>query len=355
MAAPNAKLQITPKVIDLGDKVIQMTHVTSAGHGTTHPLRPAGLLLILTAAGLIGFEAVTRGAAAFVLKGGGSLYLWLGFAAAGVGLFLTLYARRLLIIRTADGARTTLPSGDDTASAAVVSRIRDAMEAAGSPVVGERGRTQPLAIGMAAPDAAHGARNGGERSLPATAAPAQIASPPAYTQPLGGARRPAEAHANGYAGPGGYANGTGRADAGLTAETGGIVARRATTQPAAQRGPQDLPAMQAGGAMPSRSALPSTYTEALAPPAAAPAAAQRDDGGLELQALMERVRRADVQHKDALLDLLKVVDEHLRGRASREDAVAHWRSFADYVMQYLADVDGMMAHTERFGRHMLAR
>jgi hypothetical protein len=70
---------------------------------------------------------------------------------------------------------------------------------------------------------------------------------------------------------------------------------------------------------------------------------------------MEHVRRADVQHKEALLDLLRVVDDHYRGRASREDALAHWRSFADYVVQYLSDVDGLIAHTERFGRHMVGR
>ena len=72
-------------------------------------------------------------------------------------------------------------------------------------------------------------------------------------------------------------------------------------------------------------------------------------------ALMDLVRRADVQHKEALLDLLKVVEDHYRGRASREDAIAHWRSFADYVVQYLGDVDGLIAHSERFGRYMLAR
>lgn len=359
MADPNAKLQITPKVIDLGDKVIQLTHVTSAGHGTTHPFRPAGVLLLLTAAGLVGFEAVTRGAAAFAVKSGGSLPLWLGFAAAGIGLFLSLFGRRLLVIRTVDGARTLLPASDDIASAAIVSRIRDAMEAAGAPAVIERARAQPLAIGAAAPDAAIAVRTGGERSLPASAPPAQIASQPAYAQPLGGARRQAEGHANGYGGNSGYSNGSGTNGSGEPAA--GVAARRATTQPAAtQRGPQELrghqeiPAMQAGAALHQRSALPNTYVEPAAVPAAAPAP-QRDDGSPELQSLMEHVRHADVQHKDALLDLLRVVDEHFRGRASREDAVAHWRSFADYVMQYLADVDGMMAHTERFGRHMLAR
>ncbi len=355
MADPSAKLQITPKVIDLGDKVIQMTHVTSAGHGSSHPLRPAGVLLMLIAVGLIGFEAVTRGMAAFALKSGGSLQLWLGFGAAGIGLFLTLYARSQLVIRTADGARTLLPSSDETASAAVVGRIRDAMEAAGAPAWVERGKDQPQALGISVPDAGPASRTGGERRPVATATPAQITNQAAYTQPLGGARRSAEVQANGHSGQGGYVNGTSRTDAGVSAEQAGGLNRRAATQPvAAQRGPQDLPGLQTGGALQPRSTqAANTYAEPFALPATP--ASQRDDGSGELQALMEHVRRADVQHKDALLGLLGVVDDHYRGRASREDAVAHWRSFADYVMQYLADVDGMMAHTERVGRHMLAR
>lgn len=365
MAEPSAKLEITPKVIDLGDKVIQMTHVTSAGHGITHPFRPIGLAAILAAIGLVGFEVVTRGAAAFALKSGGSLLLWLGFAAAGIGLFLSLYARRLLVIRTADGARTVVPSSDENASAAVVGRIRDAMEVGGIQAVPERGRGQPVQLGATPIDPSLGARPIADRGLqstgPSAHVPAQIASQPIFTQPLGGSRRPPEGAVNGH---GSYANGVGRSDPDLAGDPTAALGRRALVQQAPQ---QRLPADfgQQPAAMPTRAGPSAIHADpsqhaAVREPLALPAAhttapPTRDDGAHDLHLLMEHVRRADVQHKDALIDLLRVIEEHYRGRASRDDAVAHWRSFADYVMQYLSDVDGMMTHTERFGRHMLAR
>lgn len=72
----------------------------------------------------------------------------------------------------------------------------------------------------------------------------------------------------------------------------------------------------------------------------------------ELDALVAFVVRSDIQHKTALLDLLNVVDDHLKGGAtSRGDAVSHWQSFAGYVDQYLGDVDGLLALTRRVGRN----
>ena len=111
----------------------------------------------------------------------------------------------------------------------------------------------------------------------------------------------------------------------------------------------------------SRAAAPPHLGQAMgagAQPMALPASAlptPRDEAAHDLAGLMEHVRRADVQHKEALLEMLKVVEDYYRGRASREDAVAHWRSFADYTVQYLGDVDGLLVLTERFGRHMLLR
>lgn len=360
MADPSAKLEITPKVIDLGDKVIQLSHVTSAGHGATHPFRPVGFGLLVAAAGLIGFEGLTRGLSAFALKSGGTLSLWFGFAAAGIGLFLILYARRLLVIRTSDGARTILPSSDETASAALVERIRDAMEARGDPAVSERPRNQPLHVGTAPSEATLPNRTPAERALPAATPQsqpqAQIAAQPAYTQPLGVNRRTPDAHhVNGHAGNPAFSIGASRNDAPAASDTATAGGRRPLTHQQALQptgGPSARVAQSAGL---NEALQHATGRDALALPSTQPTAPPRDDGAHDLRLLIEHVRRADVQHKDALLDLLRVVDEYFHGRASREDAVAHWRSFADYVMQYLSNVDGMMSHTERFGRHILIR
>jgi hypothetical protein len=152
------------------------------------------------------------------------------------------------------------------------------------------------------------------------------------TQP--GTRR-AEGYTNGHAGRG-ISHSAGALDAPAAAETG-IVGQR--------------------WAMPAQSAQlqQPAVREQASTSVVLSAGAARDEGPHDLASLIEHVQRADLQHKDALIDLLRVVEDFYRGRASREDAVAHWRSFADYVVQYLGDVDGLIAYTERFGRHMVGR
>ncbi len=402
MAEPQSKLEITPQVIDLGEKIIQLHHVVSAGRTAVHPFRLVGFGLIAIGLALLGIELGLKGATAFVLTGGGSLPLWLGFVAAGIGLFLSLYARRQLIIRTVDGVSTVLPAESDEAGAAIVLKIRQAMETAAT---ASRGAASPVALHTgpashatplsASPAPALGI---GDLSTPRTAQP--LGLPPAqqavtraapsaetttpHTVPTG---RRIEPYVNGHA-----ARGATGAPPAIGPEPAGhepnpLAQRRQMTSPAhAFQGTNEAnrhPGPGPGGLGPAEPATPhaihpqvqasqgshapqgnqaaqSQAREPLALPSTLPAgmlaaAAARDDGGRDLALLVEHVKNANVQHKDALLDLLRVIEDHYRGRASREDAVAHWRSFADYVVQYLGEVDGLIAHTERFGRHMLPR
>lgn len=398
MAEPQSKLEITPQVIDLGDKIIQLHHVVSAGRTAVHPFRLVGFGLIVIGLAMFGIELGLKGAAAFVLTGGGSLPLWLGFVAAGIGLFLSLYARRQLIIRTVDGVGTVLPAESDEAGAAIVLKIRQAMEAAAAasraPASSMTSYPAPLssqatplsagpvpALGtgeMAPPRTGQplGLPPAAQQSITRSAPPAETTSP--HTLPTG---RRIEPYVNGHAGRGGPSAPPGSGPDAPGHDANPSAQRRQMTSPAhtfqganeAQRhagaglggplGHQEGAAhgSQSGhqGSGPQASHQPPAR-EPLALPTTLPAgmlaaAASRDDGGRDLALLVEHVKNADVQHKDALLDLLRVIEDHYRGRASREDAVAHWRSFADYVVQYLGEVDGLIAHTERFGRYMLPR
>jgi hypothetical protein len=367
MAEPQKKVDITARVIDLGDRVIQLTHVVSAGRTAVYPFRPAGIALFLFGLAAIGSEFALRGGGAMALSSGGSLSLWLGFGCLGVGIFLFLFARRLFIIRTADGARTVLPTESDEAGDDLLQRIRVAMEAAGGP---RPALTAPAtALPAADPVPAIAARSQTPISLPQASAP-MLRSPPSgevpQTMP---AMRRGEPYANGHASRGAYG---GNIDTGSKGAGG--------TDP--RTGPRQAPAqMSPSGGMPSlETAPPGDWRSAAAPtgfgpldpgpgtigpgtvgrepmglPSAVAATGLRDDAHTDLLALIEHVRRADVQHKDALLDLLRVVDDYYRGQTNRDEAVAHWRSFADYVAQYLADVDGLSFHTDRFGRHLTPR
>jgi hypothetical protein len=370
MADQNQKLDVSPRVIDSGSTVIQVTHVTSAGYGTGHPFRPVGILLILIGLGLTAAAVVGQGSAAFTLKSGGSPLLWVAFAAAGIGLFLAVFARRFLFIRTVDGARTKLAAGDEAASAMVIGRIREAMEAggasAGAPAALGHGLPRNSLEEGASLPAGHAGEplglphTGPPRGLPAAQPQNRglIAADPRTGPGAGSGRRP-DGYVNGHGGhashggAGGFGEATHAGDAGM--------ARRQLTDYAPPRTIPDRAHHAAGagqhaGALGTAGAtleqrlqaqVSTTAAMAMPPP--------REDPVHDLVQLMEHVRRSDVQHKEALLDLLRVVEDHYRGRASREDAIAHWRSFADYVVQYLGNVDGLIGLTERFGRHMVAR
>jgi hypothetical protein len=361
--------EITSRIVNLGDRVIQLRHVVSVGRSVVHPLRPLGAVLAVLGVGLIGGEIAGRDAGASMVQAAASLSLWIGLVAAGVGLYLVFHGRRSLALHTSDGRRVELKAANEEAERALIQRIRYVMEA------GSFGGSEgPVEQRAAAP--AYGA---GKTAMPSTAragAPSGMPSheAPSSAPPMGGAQgmgdamgsrtmpagRAATAYVNGQAGEGAFGPG-GQFPMQPGSETGSLAEhavqayRRAgagggTLPPHQERtgGAERRPAADAGSAL-------GAGREPLALPATFPTALAQGDGAQDLHALMEHVRGADVQHKEALLDLLRVVEDYYRGRGSREDAVAHWRSFADYVVQYLGDVDGLIAHTERFGRHMLGR
>lgn len=330
------KLEITPWVVDLGHRIIQLRHVVSIGRHALHPFRPLGVLLLLAGLGLIGGEMMMRGAIAFELQSGGSLPLWLGFGAVGIGLFLLLYARRVLLIRTSDGGRVELAASSDEAAAALMLRVRNAMEAGSGLGVGHVPQGTQQAHGSAdVAGSAHAVLPVATQHHQSPTIRPQVSSDAADTI------RRAESYTNGH---------TGRGAFGGAVPPEGIPTGEVETT-AYQRAGSSTASHASTGAIARRQ----QSSEPLALPSTIPAGLPRDDGSQELAALMEHVRRSDVQHKEALLDLLRVVEDHYRGRASREDAIAHWRSFADYVVQYLGSVDGLIGRTERFGRHMLGR
>ncbi len=337
-------LEITPKLIDFGSSVIQLSHVTRAGIWVQHPLRPAGAALLLVAAGLFGREIFLQGGK-LALPETGSVALWAACGAAALGIFMLAYARRSLLIATSDGARLLLPAGDAQFARAFTACIRDAI-AAGPDAqttyeidIPSRSITPlPLDDALHAPlgipvDSAH------ESSLVRALATSVSSGPMAtagVSQGTNGARAPLAAPMiTRHSDPVG---------AGLRSpEIDRDLSRRLDPQPARTTA--------TNGATPLATGKPADLTSRLATsiPASRPIA--RGDGLRDLTALMSFVNRSEIQHKKALLDLLRVVEDHEKGGAvSREDAEAHWRSFADYVQQYLGAVDELPDLTRRAGR-----
>ena len=111
--------------------------------------------------------------------------------------------------------------------------------------------------------------------------------------------------------------------------------------------PQDAPANSGAPGAAAGEAMPRIVPQqAGSRPVREPSNPLRD-----MEALVDFVRRSDVQHKTALIELLAVVEDYLKGGSTvRDDAVAHWQSFAGYAHQYLAAVDGLLPLTDRAGR-----
>ncbi|MGI9422808.1 MAG: MFS transporter [Hyphomicrobiaceae bacterium] len=128
-AVNHLRVKITPYFIDLGTKVVQLSHVTSAGVGADYPLRPIALLLVAVAMGLMGMEMLDDGIELH-LPAIDSPMLWIACAATGFGLCMFFVARRLVVIRSVDGSVTKVPEPDRRETEALVARISRAMDAA---------------------------------------------------------------------------------------------------------------------------------------------------------------------------------------------------------------------------------
>lgn len=380
-------IHITPKVLDFGSRVVALHQVTSVASVKSRPLMPLGLLLLLGGAALVGYEVVLRGVTD-VLKGG-STRLWLALVASGLGIFAQVYQRRGLIIALADRDRIHINANRDDFCLSLVTRIGEAMRARPDANLHYIVDVDTQTIDIAAPDGLAAGPVGQVAIQPAAPPagapperrpelpPAAAAAPPSWTPP--GTRPPAQGASrlpheplphesvaaastrNGAAGQAGATParfGSPPAATSISAAVERSATQTQTQQSSAgaQTRPPYLngngaahPASAAVSATPGPGPLASLSTlSGLASPPA--------QTGQDLDSLIEFVRHADVQHKDALLNLLGVVDDYVKGGPThQDDAVEHWKSFSSYVHQYLTDVDGLTSLTDRAGRRLEGR
>lgn len=388
MAVKYKRLEITPELLDFGSSIVRVGQIASIGRAQHRPLRLIGVPLIVVAILLLGYEAVFN--MAFFSLAKGSTGLWAACGALAIGLFCIVYAQRCLAIVLAGGSRVMLRVGSQTFTDRLIYELRRAMTAPpGSPLhivvdldeeefaagaVDDGGPQRieahgyPGFAGGGQPPHHQGpvAPTGG----PHATGPAHYGPPPmGHAAPINGAH-----HAPPHWGMNGTPRGPEPGPAGLPAH--------ALPMPAGQpRAPQGPPAgMPLNGALPAQAHAgqpnwqPHHVAPSRGPAPGAPAHGGHEGGpalgslavavsramphapGRDLATLIEFVARSDIQHRDTLIELLKVVEDHeAGGRTSREDARAHWQSFADYVGKYLGTVDGLPQLTERAGASLGGR
>ena len=107
------------------------------------------------------------------------------------------------------------------------------------------------------------------------------------------------------------------------------------------------------GPAPAHAPMPPNQQPTFAAPPGMGGRPHAPAGNRDLAQLIDFILRSEIQHKDTLLELLRVVEDHeMGGRTSREDALAHWKSFSDYVIQYLTGVDGLPVLTAQTARSL---
>lgn len=341
MAPNDNTFEITARTIDFGDRVVAVSHIAFAASQKGRPFKVLGVFLIAVAIAGIGYEALL-GAGISTLNSGGSSRIWATFVLAGLGIFGLVYQRRALVIGLSDSSKIHLSGGSSAFQQRVVGCIGEAMAADAMRVDNaDNGPPFHVAIDMqaeiieGAPEAVVHATTVERQHPPAqTHIPAQAAIPPTLpqqaTQPPG-----AQPHAHMSGAP--YRNGR-------HAPLDTLETRLNPNNPTLRAGPPSNGAIE----VPRVGDPPSWPNSSMggARPAREPSNPIRD-----LEALTLFVKQSDIQHKVALLDLLTVVDDYLKGGGTiREDAVAHWQSFAGYVHQYLASIDGLVPLTDRAGR-----
>jgi hypothetical protein len=288
-----ARMDITPELIDMGDRVVQLGQVTSVRVGIVHPWRHAARFPLVAAAVLI---------AASMVRGGGFTVDGLSVAALtslALAIVLLVYRVRRLVIATADGERVLIGGHDPAFLRLVLDRIRLAM-AAGDP--GYRCAvdlvTRTIETGeIQEQDAA---------ALPSLRAthdeiPEPMLPPALNGQSAGQRHDTLEAPVNDFSAP------------------RSVFADH--RREALDRGPR------------------------LTAPAA-PAAPPAPQAGIE--AVITLIDRAQLPHKSEIHALLEPVRDHLAGgRTARSDARHNWKLFHDYARKYLTDVDGLTDACDR--------
>ncbi len=349
MAQSDTTFEISRDVIDFGDRVVALRQIVVAECRRSHPLRPLGIALLLIAVAGLGYEAL-MGAGLPTLKAGGSSTLWLAFVLAGISVFAIVYQRRLLVIALADGSKIRLRGGSNEFQERVVACIADALKA-------NTGETFSVAVDLRAQTIA---------GVPETIQEAEV--PTAATSSSWPTQPHAQAHNRngppGYGSPGYGSPGYGPAENGAMPSRNSLDSRSgiSPSRPSSGRMPDPNPASNGVfpvGAHPA-SPIPGSYSAPAADVNAVPSDAhqpglrpQRDASNplRDMETLLDFMRRSDIQHKSALLELLGVAQDYLQGGGTaRDDAMAHWQSFSAYVHQYLASVDGLVPLTERAGR-----
>lgn len=389
MSREFSKFEVTSRLVDFGSSVIQLAQVSRAGVTVQHPLRRVGVICLLAAMALLGAEMRNGFRLPFPPKA--SLELWGAFGLAATGVFMVAYAHRRLTIVTTDGARLVLPAADSQFALAVLGCLREAMQAEGTgahyridmvtkvitPIEGPAARQPDQAPWPGAEE--YAVSHPAQAQLPTpvdirSALPPRDAGSPGlgHANHVNGVRlpeafAPASAPARQFASPNPTAsvslNGSGGA------EWPGMAPASHTQQPSMS--PQQTASLEhdlmrriealPSGMAPSSNGLaaPLQRVGADTPqprgtPISVPFQPVAQDYGLsDLRSLMQFIMRANLQHKEALLDLLRVVEDHKAGGpTSREEADAHWQSFAEYVQQYLVGYDGLADMTLRAGRSL---
>ncbi len=129
-----ALLEITPRIVAYGSRLVQLHQVTSVQLASVSPWRGFGRLLIgLGGALLVAVLALPRTAsgslgAGFAITGNGGPSV-VGLLLLGLGLLAYFYNRDFLVIATADGEKLRITSHDQRFMMDVVDAIRAAMSA----------------------------------------------------------------------------------------------------------------------------------------------------------------------------------------------------------------------------------
>lgn len=289
------RMEITPRVIDLGDRVIQLDHVASVRVGAVHPLRslahwPFVAACLLAIYDLIGREGGGNRAASLI---NGVTVLSMVLLALAAGCFW--YRRRLLVISTSDSQSIWIRSTDPTVLRLVLEQIRSAMTA--------RDPSFRVSIDLVAKTVETGQARDASQDLHA---------PPLHT------------------------------------------ARATPDRDWADHGPDPvLPTTLNGAVQETRSSFAEAMLREARARESADAPSSTSDtapvkGRVELEAVIALIDRAELPHKTELHALLDPVRDHLAGgRTSRRDATHNWRLFHDYAQKYLADVDGLAESCRR--------
>ncbi len=378
MASYFKRLDITPGLLDLGTLVVRLEQVSSVGRAERRPLRWLGVVLLIISLLLLGFEAMFN-LMAFSLKTKGSVKIWAACGAAGIGFFSLIYAQRCFAITLAGGSRILLRISSQTFADQLLSELRRAMSAGAgtnfhivADLVAETildndpGDVHPARSALpavaAGPAAALPHQRPGNGAAPA---PLQGVNAANWSAPHGGPGLIEAGKATVH--PEFYPHQVGPYQAGRPMPNGALIngaAVHGATAPAGtamlpRTGPGGPHYAQARGAMPvngghgAMMSPPHAQQPSLAGPGPGAPRFAIPSGNRDLAQLIDFILRSEIQHKDALLELLRVVEDHeLGGRTSREDALAHWQSFSEYVVQYLASVEGLPLLTAQAARSL---